>query len=570
MPDSNLSRREWLERLSVPAVGVSVGAALSPSPVYAAPDQASASVDALNGARTYNVRDHGAKGDGKTLDTAALQAAIDACNSDGGGTVLVPAGTFHIGTIELKSNVTLHLAAAATLLGSADGKQYHAVDAIPLRGDSTLGDGNWALIFAVDARNVTIEGTGLIDGQGLQFHSPERGVPPPSGLGGNQRPYHLLFHRCEHLRVQHIRLFQSAYHSVRVIQSKHVLMDGLHIYNRVNNNDDGFHFVSCEYVHVSNCTVLAQDDVCALFGSCRFVTVTNCTFSTRWSVFRFGGGTAENITVSNCVLHQVYGCPFKFHGSPGTRFENMSFSNIVLQDVTGPISISVGPSANATAAPAGTAAAANGTPPGIVRNISFSNIHGTVTTDPPQLSDVPFTSQVRPGEGHSCIVLNAIGDAVVENISFSDVHLTFGGGGTAEDAARRDLPEVAGEYFMLGPLPAYGLYARRARGVTLQNVRFQVAAPELRPALILDHVVDAAINGLSVEGNLKAESVLRVIDSKDVFVTATRVLTPSSAFLQLEGSANQRITIDGGDLSKAAAPVAFRAGATARAVKVRA
>ena len=570
MPDSNLSRREWLERLSVPAVGVSVGAALSPSPVYAAPDQASASVDALDGARTYNVRDHGAKGDGKTLDTAALQAAIDACNRDGGGTVLVPAGTFHIGTIELKSNVTLHLAAAATLLGSADGKQYHAVDAIPLRGDSTLGDGNWALIFAVDARNVTIEGTGLIDGQGLQFHSPERGVPPPSGLGGNQRPYHLLFHRCEHLRVRQIRLFQSAYHSVRVIQSRHVLMDGLHIYNRVNNNDDGFHFVSCEYVHVSNCTVLAQDDVCALFGSCRFVTVTNCIFSTRWSVFRFGGGTAENITVSNCVLHQVYGCPFKFHGSPGTRFENMTFSNIVLQDVTGPISISVGPSANATASPGGTAAPADGTPPGIVRNISFSNIHGTVTTDPPQLSDVPFTSQVRPGEGHSCIVLNAIGDAVVENISFSDVHLTFGGGGTAEEAARRDLPEVAGEYFMLGPLPAYGLYARRARGVTLQNVRFQVAAPELRPALILDHVVDAAINGLSVEGNLKAESVLRVIDSTDVFVTATRVLTPSPAFLQVEGSANQRITIDGGDLSKAAAPVAFRAGASARAVKVRA
>src|SRR5437764_15251203 len=86
------------------------------------------------GARVYNVRDHGAKGDGKTLDTAAVQAAIDACNRDGGGTVLVPAGVFHIGTIEMKSNVTLRIAAAGTLLGSADGKQYHAVDGVPPPG----------------------------------------------------------------------------------------------------------------------------------------------------------------------------------------------------------------------------------------------------------------------------------------------------------------------------------------------------------------------------------------------------------------------------------------------------
>src|SRR4029453_4072910 len=142
----------------------------------------------------------------------------------------------------------------------------------------------------------------------------------------------------------------------------------------------------------------------------KFVTVTNCTFSTRWSVFRFGGGIAENITVSNCVLDQVYGCPFKFHGSPGTRFENMTFSNLILKDVTGPISISVGPSANATAPPAGAAPQPSTAPAGHTRNIALKNNHGTVTTDPPQLADVPFTSQVRPGEGHSCIVLNAVGN----------------------------------------------------------------------------------------------------------------------------------------------------------------
>jgi len=513
------------------------------------------------GARVYNVRDHGAKGDGVTLDTASIQAAVDACHHDGGGTVLVPAGTFHIGALELRSNVTLHVAAGGKLLGSADGKQYHAVDAIPLTGDSTLEDGNWALIFAVDSVNVSVEGPGTIDGQGIQFHSPSRGVAPPSGLGGNRRPYTLLFHRCQNLTVRNIDLLRSAYHCVRVIQSTRVHMDALYIHNRVNGNNDGFHFISCQHLTISNCNIQCQDDACALFGSCKFVTVTNSSFSTRWSVFRFGGGVAENITVSNCLLYQVYGCPIKFHGSPGSRFENISFSNIVLDDVTGPIHISIGPSNRPRPG--------RDSGPAVARNISFSNIHGSVTTNPAQLPDVAFPSAARPGEGHSCITLNCVGDAILENISFTDIHLTFGGGGTAEDAARRDLPAVAGEYFMLGPMPAYGFYARNVRGITLQNVRFQVSSPDLRPAVIFDQVEDAAINGLSVQGNQQAESVVRFIDSKQTLLTAARLLTPAAVFLQLEGAANEGITIDGGDLSKAATSLAYKNGATEKAVKLR-
>src|SRR6266851_1532499 len=237
----------------------------------------------------------------------------------------------------------LHIAAAGKVLGSGDGKQYHAVDAIPLTGDSTLEDGNYALLFAVNAKNVTVEGPGTVDGQGAQFHSAVRGTPPPSGLGGLRRPYQILAYRCEDLTVRNLSLLDCAYHSIRVIQSKRVHMDGLYVHDRVNGNNDGFHFISAEYVTVSNCTVLSQDDACALFGSCKFVTVTNCVFSTRWSVFRFGGGVAENISISNCVLYDVFGCPIKFHGKPGSRYENMSFSNLVLKDVTGPIHISIGP-----------------------------------------------------------------------------------------------------------------------------------------------------------------------------------------------------------------------------------
>ncbi len=155
-----LSRRDWLRKLALPATGAVVAAGLFENPTTAsARTRPAVNSDDL-GARVYNIRTYGAKGDKTTLDTAALQAAIDACAGDGGGTVLVPAGTFVIGTVELKSNVTLHIAAGGTLLGSGDGKQYHAVDAIPLHGDTTLNDGNWALLFAVKAKNVSIEGPG--------------------------------------------------------------------------------------------------------------------------------------------------------------------------------------------------------------------------------------------------------------------------------------------------------------------------------------------------------------------------------------------------------------------------
>jgi hypothetical protein len=572
-----LTRRQWLSRLPAPAIAATLGAGfLAESSALAAPAKAAASTIDL-GARVYNVRSYGAKGDGTTLDTAALQAAIDACHNDGGGTVLVPAGTFNIGTTELRSNVTLHIAAGGKLLGSGDGKQYHAVDAIPLHGDSTLEDGNYALLFAVNAKNVTIEGPGTIDGQGALFHPAVRGGVPPSGLGGLRRPYQILVHRCEDLVVRNLSLLDCAYHSIRVIQSKRIHMDSLYIHDRVNGNNDGFHFISAEYVTITNCTILSQDDACALFGSCKFITVTNSVFSTRWSVFRFGGGFAENVTVSNCIIYEVYGCPIKFHGKPGSRYENMSFSNLILKDVTGPIHISVGPSAKRNGPPtSGMQVPAVQEPepsdpanPAIVRNISFSNIHGTITTDPPQLREASVTSGYNPGEKRSAITLSAVGGSIIENISFDNIHLTFGGGGTAEDAARRNLPQIAGEYFMLGPIPAYGFYARNSRAISLQNVRFQFSSPELRPALILDNVEDVAINGLSVQADASTESALRFINTKDVLLTAPRLLTQTATFLQLEGANNERITIDGGDYSKAGKSLAYKDGAAAKAVKLR-
>ena len=117
---SQQTRREWMRIAAAASLGAGCLDAQRPA----------SSDTTWPGAQIYNIVDFGAKGDGKTLDTKAVQAAIDACNKDEGGTVLVPAGVFVIGTVEMKSNVTLRIAAQGKLLGSADGKQYQAADAI--------------------------------------------------------------------------------------------------------------------------------------------------------------------------------------------------------------------------------------------------------------------------------------------------------------------------------------------------------------------------------------------------------------------------------------------------------
>ena len=521
-----ITRRGWL----VPAAAAALAPALAQQPAPPA--------DA--GVRICNVRDFGAKGDGKTLDTAAVQAAIEACANNRGGIVLVPAGEFLVGTIELKSNVTLRIAASGKLLGSGKPTDYSAGKGVP------PSNGNVVLLYAANAENVTVEGPGAIDGQGNLFFN---GRGDNTGPGGNRaegyvdRPHLLVFYRCTNLRVHDVFLTRSAYHCTRILECRNVLLNGIRIHNRVNKNNDGFHLNSNEYVNISNCNVICQDDACALFGSNRFVTVTNCTFSTRWSIFRFGNGQSENIVVSNCVVYDTYGCVIKIRVGAGSRLENASFDNIVMQNVTGPISVGLDSVSRR-------AANARPQPNGIVRNLSFSNIRASVVSEGRQYADMAFKNDFRPGETRTCITLNGVGDEFLQDITFNNVHVKYGGGGTKEEAARRDIPQMAGEYFELGTLPAYGIFARNVRNLSMTGVRFEVEQPDLRPAVVFERVQDGAINGLAAQGNEKADSLLSFRNCRDILVSASRVLTPVPVFLQIEGS-HEGIKIDGGDTSKA-------------------
>ena len=140
------------------------------------------------------------------------------------------------------------------------------------------------MISAANADSIAIEGHGTIDGNGAKFFTGKGDNTGPnqnSADGYFDRPHLIVFYRCKNVRMRDAFLTASAYHCVRILECERVNFDGVRIHNRVNKNNDGFHFNSCRYVHLTNCDVACQDDACALFGSNQFVTVTNSTFSTR-------------------------------------------------------------------------------------------------------------------------------------------------------------------------------------------------------------------------------------------------------------------------------------------------
>jgi hypothetical protein len=564
LPDStnhpNSSRRQWLGKATLAA-----GAALMGSNVKASPHPDSHNPDDhREGTRIYNICDYGAKGDGKTLNTRSIQAAIDACFKDQGGTVLIPAGSFISGTLELKSNVTIHIAAAGKLWGSPKREDYTAGKGIP------PGNGNIVFLYAVNANNISIEGKGTVDGNGLAFYNGkgDNTGPGQHGVGGNfDRPHLAIFYQCNELHLYNIFCTASAYHCFRILGCKHVHIDGVRIHNRVNKNNDGFHFNNSEYVHIINCDVQCQDDACALFGSNKFVTITNSSFSTRWSIFRFGGGESRNITITNCLIYETYGCPIKISAGRAS-IENLSFSNIIMRNVTGPIGIGFsGPNSDSNNNNASASVP-------YIRNISFNNIQATVVAQPVDHPDIAFGVSIREGEKNSCITFNAMGDYYLENISLTDIHIKYAGGGTAAQAAKRDIPKIAAEYFGVwdptpGGPPAYGLYARNVKGLSLHNVRFEYEKPDARPAIIFDNVQDGTINGLSAKGSEGTE-LLRFINTKDILLTAAKLTSPAGTFLQVEGSSSEGILVNGSDFRKAGQALAFQNGATKESVRLQA
>lgn len=488
-------------------------------------------------AATFNVREFGAKGNGAAKDTTALQQAIDAAAAQGGGTVWVPAGRYLCGTIHLKSKVTLHLDNGSVILASTDDSDFDPYEPLPFKSvsDNETTFFHHGLLVADGVHHIAITGQGVIDGNRTRRRGPKT----------------VAIKNCQYVTIRGVTVQNSPNYSISFWGSDYVDVDGVTI---LNGYADGIDPDASRYVRIANCYIDCYDDAICPKGSpslgmdqrrnVEHLVVTNCITRTNCSNFKFGTESSwdfKDVTVSNItMLPRDKGRPplsgISLESVDGAHINGVAISNISMVGVQTPIFVRLGNRGRGMNPPE----------PGSVENISFNNIVAR---------DATMTSSVT-----------AVPGSWVRGVALSNLQITMQGGNAGP--GNLDVPEHVAKYpegTMFGTLPAFGLYARHADGLSLSNIQLRWDKEDLRPAMIFDDVRDLDVDGFRT-GTLAGDSpVVWFNNVIDAFVRGSRVPTTRN-FLRVSGARSQRILLLGNDLTRVARRVEMQ-GASKTAVR---
>jgi hypothetical protein len=526
--------------------------------------------DALNEPKSpsvpvFNILQYGALPGGKTVNTKQIQSAINDANGQGGGTVYVPPGTFVTGGLVLRSHVTLHLEAGATLSGSPNVSDYEYHQGPPVESDAN----GRHLIYARDCVDLGISGLGIIDGSGSAFWARrDRRQPASDELWRDviamdwkpataQRPSPMLeFAYCSNLRITDITLSNAAGWTLRPVGCKTVMIAGIRVQNPVYSpNTDGIDICCSENVFISNCDIDAGDDAICLksenpYGPellTRNVMVTNCILTTSSNGFKIGTGTAgvfENIVFTNSVIYNN-DVPFNYRVIAGIAVEMVDggsidgvlVSDIRMQNVRTPIFIRLGHRRT--------------NPKTFLRNVVIRGVDavGAIVTSS----------------------ITGMKDTPVESVSMTDVRIRTVEGG-ARDWGRPELPELPTDYpeaRMFGRLPSYGIYLRHAKHIRLRNVEIISEKQDFRPSLFCEDVTDLVVAGFETACPAGHNPVLEMRNCKRVFIGGSRAPEGSELFMLIDGLASDGISLAGNDFSGAKQIYSCVNGASESKVSIR-
>lgn len=498
------------------------------------------------GAYEYDIRRFGSVGDGKSVNTAAIQSAIDAAHEAGGGIIQVPPGEWVTGTLRLRSNVTLDLAVGARLIGSTDLDDYPVI--FPAFRSFTDNYVCQALVYAEDAENIGLTGAGTIDGRGGHEVFQQEGEQK-RGRDYGYRPYLIRFVECRIVRVEGITLVDSPMWVQHYLACEDVVLKDVRVSSFVNHNNDMLDIDGCSNVRVSGCTGDSGDDAITLKSTsariCENITITNCVVSSHCNAIKCGtesNGGFRNITISNIAIRPSRlsaARGYQHKGLAGIALEvvdggvmdRVTISNITMEGTTSPIFMRLGNRARPFEK--------DGPKPGVgvMRNIV--------------ISDVVCTG----ASGVGCPISGVPGHRI-ENVSISNVKLTFAGGGTI-DQVEREVPEKESNYpesTMFGRhLPAYGFYIRHADGITLDNIDVRLEEPDRRAALYCDDVIDLHVDRFSAEATSDGAPSMILHDVDRAMITGCTASLEARSFLRLSGS-TRGVSVIGNALPAAADP----------------
>jgi len=454
------------------------------------------------GATGYNVKDYGAKGDGITLDSKAINTTIDAAAKAGGGTVFLPAGNYLSGSIHLKSNISLYLDQGAVIIATSSeaNGEYDPAEETVNTTYQDYGHSHFhnSLIWGEDLHDISILGLGTIWGKGLLRDSKN-----DSKLGNKA----IALLRCRNVIIRDISILSGGWFGILATGTDNLTINNI----KEDTNRDGMDIDCCKNVRVSDCFVNSpyDDGICLkstyALGYARNtenVTITNCQVSGydvgslldgtfkhsvshptgRIKLGTESNGGFKNITISNCVFDYCRGLAFET--VDGAELEDIAVTNITMRDVVSdPIFLRLG---SRMRGPAGTLI-------GQLRRILISNV------------------VIYNADPHYVCTISGIPGHDIEDVTLSNIKL-YVKGGLTPNGTQANPPENENMYpepGMFGEAPAYGFFIRHAKNIKITAVEINMIKSDTRPVLIADDVQGIYLRELSAPG--------LTVDNKPVF-----------------------------------------------------
>lgn len=450
-------------------------------------------------AEIFNVIEYGAKNDGVTLNTLAVQAAIDACSVSGGGTVLFPSGEFVLATVFLRDNVRIKLQNGAKILGAPSFYDYAPEEKIdyPAYQDQSHTYFDCSMFVGRNCENIAICGNGVIDMRSVWDEDNVRDIV-------HRGPKCIALKECKNVEISDLEIYNVTDLAVYFAGCENVDIHGLKMQVYI----DGISPDNSKNVRIRDCDIDCGDDGIVFKSSytlnrldtCRDIKVQNCRVKSRCSAIKFGtetNGGFYNILVENIDVRETRITGIAIESVDGAMIDGLTLRNITMRNVGAPLFIHLGQRMRGP----------QGLEIGRIRNITLENITAEGPYTPYEAIAWNYASYVAkdnlqhpwsmdssPAEKQFTSNVCGLKGMPLENIALRNVKLMLEGGVTDFDPTVPDKAPEYPEVFVYGrELPAKGIYFRHINGLTLENVTVATYNPDARNNFIFEDVENLTV-----------------------------------------------------------------------------